>query len=67
MLDSAHVTIMTTLVTQRIKALDEQNTSHLSQAIQDAVSHDYVNLIELRDWLANHAERTFTTMKDDIC
>lgn len=67
MLDSAHVTIMTTLATQRIKALDEQNTSHLPQAIQDAVSHEYVNLIELRDWLANHAERTFTTMKDDIC
>jgi len=67
MLDSAHVTIITTLVTQRINAIDAENTSHLPQAIQDAVTHEYANLIELREWLANHVDRTFTTAKSNIC
>lgn len=67
MLDSAHVTIITTLVTQRIDAIDAENTSRLPQSIQDAVSHEYVNLIELREALANHAELSFTTAKGDIC
>jgi hypothetical protein len=67
MLDSAHITIVTTLVNQRINAIDAENTSHLPKSIQDAVSHEYVNLIELREWLANHADRTFTTTKVDIC
>lgn len=67
MLDSAHVTIINTLVTQRLNAIDAENTSHLPQSIQDAVSHEYANLIELREWLANHADRTFTTAKGDIC
>ena len=67
MLDSAHTTIVTTLVNQRINAIDAENTSHLPQAIQDAVTHEYASLIELREWLANHADRTFTTAKGDIC
>ena len=67
MLDSAHVTIVTTLVTQRINAIDVENTSHLPQSVQDAVSHEYVNLIELREALANHAELSFSTAKGDIC
>ena len=66
MLDSAHITIMTTLATQRINAIDAENTSHLPQSIQDAVSHEYANLIELREWLANHVDRTLTTAKGDI-
>lgn len=61
MLDSAHVTITTTLVIQRLDAIDAEDTSHLPQFVQDAVSHEYANLIELREWLANHAELTFST------
>ena len=61
MLDSAHVTIITTLVSQRLDAIDAENTSHLPQSIQDAVTHECANLIELREWLANHAEHTFST------
>lgn len=61
MLESAHLTMMTTLVSRRLDAIDAEDTSHLSQSIQDAVTHEYANLIELREWLANHAEHTFTT------
>jgi hypothetical protein len=67
MLDSAHITIINTLVTQRLDAISAENTSHLSQAVQDAVTHEYANLLELREALANHAEAAFTTAKDDIC
>ena len=66
MLDSAHITIITTLVTQRINDIDAQNTSHLPRSIQDAVTHEYANLLELREAVANHAEVAFTTAKGDI-
>jgi len=66
MLDSAHITIITTLVTQRINDIDAQNTSNLPRPVQDAVIHEYANLIELREIVANHAEVAFTTSKGDI-
>lgn len=52
--DSAHIMIMTTLVTQRLKSLDAEKASHFSQPIQDAMAHEYASLLELQDWLANH-------------
>lgn len=61
MLESAQLTIMATLVSQRLDAIDAENTSHLPQSIQDAVTHEYANLIDLREWLANHAEYIFST------
>jgi hypothetical protein len=61
MLESAQLTIMATLVSQRLDAIDAENTSHLPQSIQDAVTHEYANLIDLREWLANHAEHIFTS------
>jgi hypothetical protein len=65
--DSAHVTLLATLVSQRMKAIDDLNTAHLPQPIQDAVTHEHANLIELLDWLANHADRAFTSAKGDNC
>ena len=61
MLDSAHISIITTLVNQRIKQLDMTDTAHLAQSVQDAVAHEYMNLIELRDELACHFEQSFAT------
>ena len=52
--ESAHVIIMITLVKQRLKSLDAENASHLPQPVQDAITHEYANLLELQDWLANH-------------
>jgi hypothetical protein len=52
--DSAHVMIMSTLVKQRLEYLDAEDASHLAQPVQDAITHEYANLLELQDWLANH-------------
>ncbi len=65
MLDSAHISIITTLVNQRIAQLETTETDHLAQSIQDAVAHDYMNLIELRDALACHFEHPFATSEAD--
>lgn len=65
MLDSAHISIVATLANQRIAHLDTVNTAHLDQAIQDAVAHEYMNLIELRDALACHFEQSFATAEGD--
>ena len=65
MLDSAHISIITTLVNQRIAQLDITDTAHLAQSIQDAVAHEYMNLIELRDELACHFEQSFATSEGD--
>lgn len=65
MLDSAHISIISTLVNQRIAQLDATEAAHLDQPIQDALAHEYMNLIELRDELACQYDQLFATAKSD--
>lgn len=48
--------ILITLVNQRLALLESQDLTHLAQALKDAVTHETMRLLDLREWLANHAE-----------
>lgn len=55
-LESAHVEIMLTLTEERLSCIEQTDKRSLPKIVIDALHHELLNIIELRELLANHAK-----------
>jgi len=55
-LESAHVEIMLTLTEERLACIEQIDKRALPRIVVDALHHELMSIIELRELLANHAK-----------
>lgn len=60
--ESAHREIISTLIEKRLLLLERVDKDQLDSAVADAVTHEQMSLIEIRELLANHNDSSFTNV-----
>ena len=55
-LESAHVEIMLTLTEERLSCIEQTDKRALPKIVVDALHHELLSIIELRELLANHVK-----------
>ena len=53
-LESAHIEIMLTLTEERLACIEQIDQRALPKIVLDALHHELMSIIELRELLANH-------------